>query len=88
MPLGSLFHSIYTKMVVTLLVAVLPFYLIVLQINRSDATGVRDGVAESVRSQAHYYLSSLETELSQVIKFQQQLSASRNWIRSPTPRKS
>lgn len=76
MPLGSLFQSIYTKMVVTLLVAVLPFYLIVLQINRSDATGVRDGVAESVRSQAHYYLSSLETELSQVIKFQQQLSAS------------
>ncbi|MCD9022500.1 sensor histidine kinase [Cohnella silvisoli] len=75
MQTGSLFQSTYTRMVVTLLVAVIPFYLIVLQINRSDAEGVRQGVSDSISSQAHYYLSSLEAELSQVIKFQQQLAA-------------
>ena len=87
MRLSPRLQSIYTKMVFTLFVAVLPFYLIVLRINHSDAEGVRQRITESISAQAHYYLSSLEAKLEQVIKFQQQLAVNTVWIRSATHRR-
>jgi len=67
-------HSIYTKLVVTFLLVIVPLYVVSLQINQSDARSVRDGIGSSLRSQVHFYMNSLELEFDQVIRFQQELA--------------
>ncbi|WP_309120943.1 histidine kinase [Paenibacillus sp.] len=78
MEAGSLLQSTYTKLLVTLLCVVMPLYIVSLQINHSDAESVREGISESIRSQAHFYLSSLEQEFDQTIRFQQELGMNKD----------
>ncbi|GBF72941.1 two-component sensor histidine kinase [Paenibacillus sp. 598K] len=69
------YNSIYTKLVFTFLLVIGPLYVIVLQINRSDADSVKQGIAHSISSQSDFYLSNLELEFEQIIRFQQELGS-------------
>jgi len=75
MQTGTRYNSIYTKLVLTFLLVIVPLYVIVLQINRSDVESVKMGIAQSISSQSDFYLSNLEMEFEQMIRFQQELGS-------------
>ncbi|KIL40730.1 hypothetical protein SD70_11695 [Gordoniibacillus kamchatkensis] len=59
--------SIYPKLVISFLLVIVPIYGVSLMMNQSGKQFVEDKLSEALQSQIHFYLSSLETEISRLI---------------------
>lgn len=59
--------SIYPKLFISFLLVIVPIYGVSLLMNQSGKQFVEDKLSEALQSQIHFYLSSLETEISRLI---------------------
>jgi len=60
--------TIYPKLVLSFLLMIVPIYIISLIMNNSAQEVVKTQISDSMSSQVHFYLSSLETELSRLTR--------------------
>lgn len=64
--------SIFTKTIVLLLLFAVPMYGISLLMNYSGSEHMREQIFESIRSRVHFYLKSLEEEMSRIDRLKMQ----------------
>lgn len=60
--------SIYPKLVMAFLLVIIPLYLWGLVMNQSGQEVVQKQISESMASRVHFYLTSLETELTRLTR--------------------
>lgn len=58
--------SIFFKLVIIFLVVIIPLYTISLLINERGSSSISREISSSVMSKVHFYLNSLETEISHI----------------------
>ncbi|MFD2332874.1 sensor histidine kinase [Cohnella sp. GCM10020058] len=63
--------TIYTKLVVTILIIILPIYVISLLMNKYAADIVRRELSNSMEQKAEYAMDSIETEIERIVGLQQ-----------------
>jgi two-component system sensor histidine kinase YesM len=64
--------GIYPKLVVTFLLAVVPMYLISLQMNQMGARSVKQEILASMGTRVHFYLNMFEAETQRTLRLQKQ----------------
>ncbi|MFD0713574.1 histidine kinase [Paenibacillus sp. GCM10027626] len=69
---ANLTFSIYTKLVLTLLMAVAPLYALSMSMNNSSSDTVRNEISKSTMSSVQFYMNALELEFARIIKLQQE----------------
>ncbi|HEY0828583.1 MAG TPA: hypothetical protein VGE40_10840, partial [Bacilli bacterium] len=59
-------YSIYTKLVFTFLLVIVPMYVLSLAMNQSGTASVRNEIMQSMQSTVHFYQSSFEHEINRI----------------------
>ncbi len=64
--------TIYPKLTVTFLVAIVPLFAVSMQMNRMGAESVREEILSSMDSRVSYNMGSLEAEMGRIIRLHRQ----------------
>jgi len=64
--------TIFPKLLLTFLVAIVPLFFVSLQMNRMGADSVRQEILKSMESRVHYHMGSLEAEMERLIRLHKQ----------------
>ncbi|MEF2246264.1 MULTISPECIES: sensor histidine kinase [unclassified Paenibacillus] len=64
--------NLFQKLVVIFLIMIIPAFIISALINRSGEAAVSGQITSSLKSNAHFYLSTFEREMERVIRMKQQ----------------
>ncbi|HZG57820.1 sensor histidine kinase [Paenibacillus sp.] len=64
--------NIFQRLVAAFFIAIIPILIVSTLINRSGETAITEEITNSLRSNAHFYLSSFELEMERVIRMKQQ----------------
>ncbi len=64
--------TIFPKLLLTFLVAIVPLFFVSLQMNRMGADSVRQEILASMESHIHYHMGSLEAEMERLIRLHKQ----------------
>jgi len=64
--------NIFQKLLAAFLIAIIPILIVSALINRSGETAIYKEITNSLKSNAHFYLSSFELEMERVIRMKQQ----------------
>lgn len=74
MSLSAFRHvNIFTKLVISLLLVMIPIYSISLYMNQTAENNVRNELSQSVVSSVHFYASSFETEMQRLTRLIREL---------------
>ncbi|MCU6713034.1 histidine kinase [Paenibacillus sp. J5C_2022] len=65
--------TIYPKLLIGFLIAILPVYLLGILLNQGVANSLREQILQSMQSNVKFYLSSLADELNKIEKFKESL---------------
>lgn len=65
--------TIYPKLLLGFLIAILPVYMLGIFLNHQVANSLREQILQSMQSNVKFYLSSLENEISKIDKFKRSL---------------